>query len=266
MMAAQKAGGKAVSWRIFLHSVRQVFGNLGGALRVSAVLMLAQVLVGHFLGAEPMTDRLALEEAIRTGQLPVARLLLAMVLQLVLWLWLVVGWHRYVLLNEQPGVVPVLRPDRMLGYFGFSFLIGLMLIPVALGLGLVMSLVLGTFFGGAAGNMPLLLTATVLVVYLPTAVIAMRLSVTLPGAALEGGVPLMTGWNATQGQTGTIAGLVLICIAIVIGLEWVILQALPMTGPAGFVVMVVLQWAYLMVGASILTTLYGHFVERRALV
>ncbi len=73
-----------------------------------------------------------MEEMIRNGTFPPGQFLLVMVVQIILGLWIVVGWHRYVLLNEQPGIVPVPQPGRKLGCFGKSLVIGLLLVLVVL--------------------------------------------------------------------------------------------------------------------------------------
>lgn len=257
-----------MSWQIFLHSVRQVFANLGGALRVSAVLTVAQVVVVLTLGAAMFEDRAQLEAMMRDGSVPWGKFALAAVLQTVLWLWLVVGWHRYVLLGEEPGVVPVLRLDRMLGYFGKSLLIALLLIPVALVFSFVGGLIVGGLGIGASGRgLALALLLLVLLVYLPVVTIGTRLATMLPGAALEPGVPLFSGWEATRDATLTVMGVVVIGILCVLGVEFVGGRLFPDPASVPAVIwLVATQWAMAMVGASILTTLYGHYVQGRPLV
>ena len=257
-----------MGWQIFVHSFRQVFGNLGGALRVSALLTIVQVGVMMTIGKEMMVDQETMMRMMQTGAFPWGRMVIVWIVLLVTWLWIAVGWHRFVLLEEEASVVPPLRVDRMLGYLGKSILITLLLMVVAVPLGMVAGMLIGPMLvkatSGGAAIFALGLFA--LVVYLPLAVIGLRLSSVLPGVALEPGMPLFKGWEATRGQTGTILILAVILVAFSIGLQY--LASLAFTDPFSLPAIVVngiVQWFVGMVGVSILTTLYGHFVEGRPL-
>lgn len=255
-----------MSFRIFLHSFRQVFGNLSGALKVSGVLMLVQFAVFLTIGRSMPTDEAGMRQLMMQGEMPWGRIFLGGLVTTVLWLWIVVGWHRYILLNEQPRLVPAFRPDRMLGYFGKSLLVGLILLPLALIVGFVAgSIASGMVQGG--GNVIPALVAMGLIVYVPLAVVAMRLGTMLPGAALEPGVPVFSGWEATRGATFTILGVVVLTGGFALLLEFVGMRIFgePVSGPA-LVYELVKQWIIALVGASILTTLYGHYIEKRPIV
>ncbi len=255
-----------MSLRIFLHSFRQVFGNLPGALKVSGVLMLVQFVVLLTLGRSMPTDEAGMRQLMMEGRMPWGRMLFVGLVSTILWLWIVVGWHRYILRNEQPRLVPAFRLDRMLGYFGKSFLIGLILLPLALLLGFVG----GGIASGMAhdgGNVIPALAVMGLVVYIPLAVVGMRLGTMLPGAALEPGVPVFSGWDATRGATLTILGVVALSVGFALVLEFVGMRIFgdPVSVPA-LIYELVKQWVIALVGASILTTLYGHYIEKRPLV
>lgn len=255
-----------MSLRIFLHSLRQVFGNLGGALQVSGVLILAQFAVMLTFGRSMMMDEDTMRQMMMQGQMPWGRFALAVLASTVIWLWLVVGWHRYILLNEKPNLVPAFRADRMLGYFGKSILIGLILIPLGFVLGFVGGgIASGMVQGG--GNLFVALLVMGLLVYVPLATIGTRLAAMLPGVALEPGVPVFSGWEATRGATVTILGIVVLSVVFAAILDFIGAQlfADPMSIPS-LVYELVKQWVVAMVGASILTTLYGHYVEKRPLV
>jgi hypothetical protein len=255
-----------MSLRIFLHSLRQVFGNLGGALQVSGVLVLAQFAVLLTIGRPMMADEATMRQMMMEGQFPVGRIVVAALISVVLWLWIVVGWHRYILLNEKPRLVPAFRFDRMLGYFGKSILIALILLPLALILGFVGGGIAAGMVQGRGDFIPALIVLG-LVVYVPLAVVGMRLATMLPGAALEPGVPVFSGWAATSGATLTILGVVILSFIFTLALDflgdWLFRN--PMAAPA-LIYELVKQWVVAMVGASILTTLYGHYIEKRPLV
>ncbi len=255
-----------MSLRIFLHSLRQVFGNLSGALQVSGVLMLVQFAVLLTFGSGMPTDEAGMRQMMMDGQMPWGRILLSALVTTVIWLWIVVGWHRYILLNELPRLVPAFRLDRILGYFGKSLLIGLILLPLALILGFLGGGIASALVHGGGSVIPALIVMGV-IVYIPLAVVGMRLGTMLPGAALEPGVPVFSGWEATRGATVTILGVVVLSVALALVLEVVGIQVFddPLSVPA-LVYELIKQWIVAMVGASILTTLYGHFIEKRPLV
>ena len=242
---------------IFVHSVRQVFGNLPAALRISGVLFAVQAVASLAIG--PLDPA-----AIETGEVSIVGLLLVMVITLVSSLWIAVAWHRYVLLQEQPGaVVPAFRGDRVAGYFGYSVLIGLILIPVAMMLGVVVGVVAASIVGPE----PTLGAAIIvgLLVYVPLVMIGYRLSVVLPATALGEPLGLGAAWIATKDEAVTMLGLALISVACAIAVQVPVMFLLG-DGPLAIVWQISAQWVVVMVGASILTTLYGHYVQNRALL
>ena len=83
-----------MSLRIFLHSLRQVFGNLSGALKVSGILMLVQFAVLLTIGRAMPTDEATMRQLMMQGEMPWGRIVLGALVSTVLWLWIVVGWHR----------------------------------------------------------------------------------------------------------------------------------------------------------------------------
>jgi hypothetical protein len=256
-----------MSWQIFVHSVRQVFGNLEGALRVSAVLTVLQIIVTLTIGRDLLTDPTSLQTRMIEGNANMASYLTTLVLLLLLGLWIAVGWHRYVLTNEVSAFVPKLYLDRVMGYFGKSILIALLILPIALVCGILVALLVAPLLRDQIQAQPILFGAAIgLLIYIPVGTVALRLSAALPGVALEPGVSVFTGWRATTGQTGTILGVVLLSIigALFLGLPNMLLFE-PMSVPS-LIWHFATQWVKVMVGVSILTTLYGHYVEGRPLV
>ncbi|MEZ5798629.1 MAG: hypothetical protein R3D63_14810 [Paracoccaceae bacterium] len=256
-----------MSWRIFVHSVRQVFGNLDGALRVSGLLMIAQIVVMATIGKVMQLDEATMRQMMLDGTFPWGSFVVTVVLSTLLWLWMMVGWHRFVLLNERPALVPMLLPERILGYLGKSILIGLMLVPLVLVLSYAAGVLTYPMVAAGGGMSPVMGLVALLVVYVPAGTVAMRLSAALPGVALMPGVPLMTGWEATKGQTGAIVGVVALSAVMVFGLAILGGQLFPdAAGLPAVIYSGVTQWITALIGASVLTTLYGHFVERRPLI
>lgn len=167
--------------QIFTHSLRQVTGNLRAAIKVSGLLYSVQFILAFALGNTLFADEAAVMAAMETGEFPWTTYLLVLAITLTTSIWIAVGWHRYVLKVEQPGLLPEFHADRFLGYFGKSLLIGLIVLPLAAILGTVASIVLAPLAQPATSLLFEVLIG--LVVYLPVAVVALRLSAILPGVA-----------------------------------------------------------------------------------
>lgn len=248
-------------WLILRHSLRQVFGNLNGALRVSLVLYLAQGVIGLLLGVGAMSMGASPNMGMGAGFL--GGVLIAAIAAVISGLWIAVAWHRYVLLGEEGGVIPTFRGDRIWAYFLRGLGYGIILAVVALVWGAVVGFVIGSLMASSPVVGMVLMG---LLVYLPVLVIGFRMTADLPAMALGTNSEFLSGWKATEGQTADIAvlALILVVAAIVIGiLGFLVFGAL---GPLAFVWQLVIGWVQMMVGASILTTLYGHYIEKRELV
>lgn len=252
---------------IFSHSLRQVTGNLEGALKVSALPYAAQFLASlALLGPAAMAgqaDPAAVFSA--EGGPSIVMVLLNLVFTLVTSIWMAVAWHRYILKNEAPtGFVPNFNGNRILAYFLRSLGIALLFIVLAIPLGIVAALVAAPFFSVTGPNVVGLLIIMV-ITYVPLAVLAYRLSTSLPAMALDEGGSFLAGWEATKGENGTIAALaavsvLLLFVGSLIGI-YVFGKVLALSLAWAFV----FNWLVAMVGVSILTTLYGHYIEKRAL-
>lgn len=262
--------GVGLSWQIFTHAVRQVFGNLDRALRISAVPTLGLGAVMAIFGP-PLTPQ-EFEAQMQAGQIDGVALGMTLLLQLALWLWVVVAWHRHMLLNERSGLLPVFRPARMLAYLGKSILISLMAVLLGFALAVLAGAMAYMIFGVSLAHPGRnavfgVVVGMMVIVYLPSATVGVRLGTMLPGAALGPDVPLFIGWEATRGATGTIFGVVLLSTLAVLVLEF--LAALIFKEPnaiTSILWIVLVQWMVAMVGASVLTAFNGHYIEKRPLV
>lgn len=249
-------------WQIFVHSVRQVFGNLPAALRISGVLYLVIFALGIALtgwGPPTMADPAALDGGL------MGAVLLSGIVSLVLSLWIAVGWHRYVLRMEGgASIVPAFRGGAILRYLGYTLLITIIVIPV----GILGGIIAGLAFGGmamgpgqAGGGLGLMLAMGVLV-YLPVLAVFFRLSPVLPAAALDEPLGIGAAWKATADWEAMLTLAVL--SALCTGCLTLLSAGLP--GGLGIAIGIAGQWVLTMVGASILTTIYGHYIEKRQLV
>ena len=243
---------------LFVHSVQLVLADWRNALRISGVLYLACAigsLIIAFLFPVPTQP----EQIMAAGAgLFIPNLILALLYGVAI-MWLAVAWHRYVLLDEMPtGLVPEFNSSRILAYFGNSMLIGVILFAI----GIVMVIITGiiaTILGPFAGIVGI-------VFYFFMLIASYRVSPILPAAAL--GKPLKIGeaWAATSGASGAIVVLALISILAVIVIN-IPVFVLAFLGPVGSFLGLLWSlgtgWITTVVGVSILTTIYGHYVEGR---
>lgn len=247
-----------MGFRIFLHSVGLVFKQLRGALRISGVLYLVTVAAGVItlvFFEETMTS---------TGQPSFSwHLALLSVFAGLIYLWIAVGWHRFILVNEVPNrPVPELHGDRMLAYFG-RFLQSA-LICMAIG-AVFMAIAFALVAITKSSSVILMLLPLVLILVL--FLLSYRLAPMLPGAAIGQSIGVRAAWAATRGASGALIWLAIIStiVVIVIELPVALLPQMPAGTALVFVWASVTGWIKLMVGISILTTIYGVYVEKREL-
>ncbi len=240
-------------WEIFVHSVRLVLRNLDAAFKVSAVLYLVQVASALSLYFNPPPDFAGGE--VPTSLDGVAQNFFLGLLAVIASLWIAVAWHRYVLAEEHPqGWVPRWHGSNMLSYLGRSILIAIIVVlgvtVAALPVGL-----LAAMLPGLAG-----LIAFALIGF--AGYLFFRLGVMLPAAAVGRPIKLGEAWEATKADPGAIFVLAL----IVIGTS-LLIQLPSLVGGSGTIIDLVYRlvtgWFATIIGISVLTTLYGHYVEGR---
>lgn len=262
-----------LAWMIFRRAVTLIVDNLGAALRVSALPYAILAAVTLYFGATVDMAQVARIEAAGDPEamatLPPGALLAVMITllaQLGAVLWISVGWHRYVLLAEGAETwLPRPNLPRMLGYFGRSILIGLAatcvfvavwvaLGPIAPNVGLVGGLILSI-------------------------AMSYRLGVALPAGAVGKPIKIPQAWIALKGQSATVLGLAILTFlcslllqlptmldgAAALAPEEAVVGQVVAAGPISVIYGLVVSWMLLMLGVSVLSTLYGHFVEGRPL-
>ena len=245
--------------RIFSHSLRQVLDNLGPALKISGVLYLVQVGVSMALGHAMASAGMGM----MGGGMGLG-VVLVLVVSLITGIWIAVAWHRYVLLGEVPtGVVPPFMGERMGQYFIKSLLIGLLLML----LGMILGMVVGTLFGRLMMGGPLVAMLLIAVmVQVPLIFLGLRMAAALPGTALGENPAFMAGWQATVGewrpllQLSAIMALALWAVNLI---SWFVFGGF---GLMANIWQLISGWPVMMVGLSVLTTLYGHYIQKRPLV
>ncbi|WP_417586763.1 hypothetical protein [Pararhodobacter oceanensis] len=254
--------------QIFTHAVGMVTRNFNAVLRIAGILLLVQLVLVFSLGeayfARGMASGEVVGEMMGTAQSS-GLLLIASLVQFVFALWIAVAWHRYILLQQEPaGYIPAWNGAEIIGYFKAGLILVLILIAVMIPVMMIGGmLLLPLATNGQASLLAGLLGA--LLLYVPAAYIAYRLSPILPAAAIGKAMTLKDAWYQTS-PSGA-AFVVLTVVSVLAG--WLVNMPAsliaPVALPIALVWVAVAQWLAIVVGASILTTIYGHYVQKRDL-
>lgn len=255
-----------MGWRIFKHSVQMVLRNFQQALQIA--------LVPGVIGMALLVGLAMATGAWDSLQSPVSDLnpgpsntdlggfgAFGISAMLIIWtiaFWIVVSWHRYVLLEEMPqGWLPPFRADRVLAYFGLLIMLGL----IAMVAMIPLFIIIGVLGEGSAS-----LALTIGVFYFLAVVLCIyRLSVMLPASAIGQPITLATAWSKTEGTFGTlivlliVSGIFQVIVQVIFGL----LMAIPVIGLALVLIPSILILP--LINVSILTTMYGVYVEGRSI-
>lgn len=247
---------------LFVHSVRLVLGDWRNAVRLSGLLYLIYAVPTLLLRLSFPTPRETATMADATAALSASPIMfLTSVLALVAFVWIAVAWHRYVLLDEAPaGQFPAFNGSRLLRYGLYSLGIGL--------LALLVGAVVGAIAGLIFVIVPVLLFIAALLSMAAALVVFYRLAPVLPAVAVEQPLTFGAAWEATKGASSSIIVLAIVSAvaSFVIDLPAMVLA---MGGSIGSTLALIwtlgTDWLRMLVGVSILTTLYGHYVEGRSI-
>lgn len=247
-----------LAYQIIRHSCSLLLRNWRAFLTITALpallLVLSNTLRIKFINAKFAPDLYAAAPS-------PGLLILSALLTLASLLWVAVGWHRFVLLNEPPRLLPRIMPGRMLAYLGYSILISLLLLLI---LGpLLFLLAFSVNMASLPGKIVLFMLSV------GVTVIALRLGAGLPGAALGEHDPLARAWQATKNHMGVFVLLAFICILARHLMSYLVIQgliAMPNGEPLTLgLIATVVDGLVAMISLSVLTTLQGYFVQGRSL-
>jgi hypothetical protein len=267
-------------WIIFKHATLMLWDNRNAVIRLTAVpfiattaLIVAYVAITSNLGL--MTEQLYSGSPIsappavpleQTGEY-LRGLWGYLALSALVTLWVFVAWHRFVLLDEPPkGFIPALHAKRSLAYAGqfikISLIAFLAILPiVAVFIGLIiafepLALVI-------TQNPNLIAAGTVALIFLLVPFLT-RIAMILPASAIGTPLKLQEAWRQTKGSTVTIFIAIILSAIVLFALQLVINLAsgIPIFG---FALSTFVSFVLGMLNASILTTLYGHYIENRSL-
>ncbi|WP_159086883.1 hypothetical protein [Loktanella sp. Alg231-35] len=263
-----------MAFQIIRHAFRMIFGNLGQALRASVGPYI--VLIVGYLAVYAMVGQTGafMQLASGAGSIPedaggvfVLALLVLVPFTLFVLAWIAVSWHRFILLEEYSGILPAVSGRPIWPYVGRSILYGLLIVLLAIPLVFVVGFIASPFL--SSGSQALLSLPALMVFIAVTAVLSFvwfRIGLALPSVAVGEPITMGAAWAASRDMSGTIFGVALLLMAIN-GIATLLVNQISGIAPVvGVVVDLALQWTILMLGVSILTTLYGHLIEKRPLI
>jgi hypothetical protein len=260
-----------MAWQLVAHSFVLLFRNLGDALKVSIgpiVIGLGMILMIFGALGAPMAALMQADDPEtmqQAGSAALVAVLLAMVILALVSSWVAVSWHRFVLLEEYPGLIPSLSRRPILPYLGRIIQLTLVLILVGLPLGFVAGLVTVPFMAG--GPTPAALTIGLISAVIVGAILSwfwLRLGLVLPGCAVGRPMGIGDSWNNTARVASPLMAATLILMVINIVATGIIDLVFGVSLLAS-ILNAVVSWVSVMVGISMLTTLYGHLIEGREL-
>lgn len=239
---------------MLLHVVRQVFGNLGQATRLTLLLTAGPMLVILYLSAQVVAGPGGVPQPQNPGLIFVLFLV-----NIVTSAWAAVGWHRYVLREEYgSGVVPEWRGGNIKSYIGRLIVLFLVLFAVGLAFGLFVFIIMLTFQSLAVAWL-LVLGAAIGFSWL-----AVRFGLILPAAAVGERLTLGESWAETKPVSTDILVPV---VVLAIGISIVSSAVNVMFGASviGLIASALVYWIQILLNLSLMTTVYGMQIEGRAL-
>lgn len=250
-----------LGWRLFKHSISMIFRNLPVIIRISwfPLLCFGGAIWAFFYSIGLPLSTLWGPSVRFTGSELSSGLFLKFGLfwlfSAFLAIWGVVAWHRYVLLEEAPeGWIPKFRSTAVGTYVWRLFLLVLAFLALGVPLGFLLLGVVSAL--GWIGIALFVLAGAVL------ATAFTQMAVTLPAAALEKPISFGEAWEASIDDFWQVLLLVVLVGGLQYAADWISTQ-LVFVPVLGFVVPLLFAAFLAMLNVSILTTLYGHFVEER---
>lgn len=238
---------------ILTHSIQMISRNLQDIAKLTVIPLVIYAFLASYslnLLTKAMIEQDYAENFILGGA--------GFLVSMLFLVWAVVNWHRYVLLEEYPtGWLNPPKSDRIFAYVGqmlILFLVGFVFMFI---FGFVAG-VIGAAFSQVAAF------AIMVVGWFIVIPVATRLSLILPAAAIGRPLSLKEAWNNTQGAMGTVFVLVISLMLIGAVVHLVATLALSPVSPSLAAIFSFGSQVFLgFLNVSILTTLYGHYVEGR---
>lgn len=268
--------------RIFLHCISQFLSGLGVAVRLSwawilvFLVWMAVVMATTREPADGLTDPANVAASLLPGPVTILLWIVGFGLLLYGTAAIAVGWHRYILRDEAPGVVYLARQEwPNWRYVLRGIQLGLIIMVPALVMVMAIGSLTSRFIVAADGNPAAFLVFSVLV-YTPLYAVLMwlflRLGLALPATALAEDLRIGDSFVVTRPMNGPIWVVALLMTLLATISQTIVELAgtsaaveaggVPIV-PAAAAIGFVWEWANLFISTGVLTVLYGVLVEER---
>ncbi|RMC34315.1 hypothetical protein [Paracoccus alkanivorans] len=247
-----------LAFRIVNHSIRQIICDVPVMLRLLWAPVGLHVLAVYILFNAGERQLLLREFGDPFPPETASREVLLLLLFFLLVMWLAVSFHRFILREEEPSVVPALSHETR-SYLARSILIVVMaillVIPVAIS-GAIIAGIAETSLGPHPVVSFLVITAPILLVE----PVILRWSAGLPGIALG-------EENAFKKGEASLAGhyWLLLWVTVIVSVIGYIVHLLVVLPGLPVLYYIASNWFSTLLNLSVLTTLWGYFVEGREL-
>lgn len=230
-------------------------------LMVGAQMLGSYALFGDIIFAEPFAMAGAPDSFPEPTVRALASYAFGILFSMIIAAVLAIRVHRYVLL-ESTALGPVFS-GRVLGRYILNVIL---LALISFGLMFVVSLPFGLILAMMGKNLPGVIVGAALLLgaFAVVLVFLVRLSIVLPAMAIGEDITLGECVRSTKGLGGA--------IFVALGLAWLVaaivslgITALAPFGVAAWVGQMLLSWPFTVYTVMVLTVLYGHSVEGRAL-
>ena len=254
-----------MGWLIIKHSFELVFRNFGNALRVSVGPLLIAALVIYLTALAIGMTPARIVATLAFGRLMTSLIMFGLFVLAVISVmaaWIAVAWHRFILLEEYPGLLPAAATDLIGRYVLKTLLLGAIMFLASFIFGVVAGIIL-TIVGlteSYAAEFVFGVMNAVVMIY-----VWFRFALILPAAAVGSKMALAASRAATAPMVNDILVATAILVALSVAAN-LVTGVFPVLSLPFLALTFATSWLFMLVGMSILTTLYGHLVEKRPLI
>ena len=253
---------------ILRHAVLQIIRQPVDVLRIFLLPMAATFLLIKLTGLSFILSPVYLQIAINRGVMPWGKAALVMMVSILLFAWAAAAWHRFILLEKRPTKLWPSLPWRAYWRFVMQSLWIAVLIFAVLMLASFLAGIILEFAAAITKQPPgwISLVVTMIVVG-PILTVPLRLAVNLPRAAVDAPKTMASIWEGTAHEMPMLIGLLVVLTGLRMGSSYALGQlGLSALSAEGFVAVAIVETLLAILSLSVITTLYGHYLEDRPLV
>lgn len=251
----------------FSHAMRSTLDNLGFAFHLSWPWMLA------LFPIEIVGNLYIWANDVGPPDVPNPKVIAATfimgIASLIAFSSIAVSWHRYILRDDMPQGLGRLRLDATVWRYAGNVLLIVLLLSLCVVPAVFAFALVAVLFGDNALVIIVPASLLLLLAIIPS---SYRLSVKLPAIALERwDYSLRNAWADTRGNFWQLLGLALLYFLLVLiaglvaaGVGYGLGQLAGAIGQSvSIAIQLVVNWIVTILGVTMLTSLYGYFVEGR---